>query len=302
MKSTPVFLLVTSMIGDNDINLPDLLARPADSHKGTFGTAMLIGGSRGMTGAIALAGMSALRSGAGRVRLLTADVCLETVAQFEPSYMTSPLAADDEGRIAATAEESILETTKAATAVGLGPGLGRSDQLSHLVTTVLYESIEHPMVIDADGLFALGQITNEHLPIPAAARILTPHPGEFARLIGENLSFEERQQRAIQLAADLGIIIVLKSHHTLITDGEASFLNKTTGNPGMATGGTGDVLTGLITGLLAQDMTPIDAARLGVYLHGLAGDLAAADTGQVALLASDLIDFLPYAVRHAEQS
>jgi len=253
-----------------------------------------------MAGAVALAGMSALRSGAGRVRLLVPDPCLETVAQFEPSYMTSPLPADQAGRIAAEAVETILETTKAATAVGLGPGLGRADTLSHAVIE-LYESIEQPMVVDADGLFTLGQITNEHLPIPAAPRILTPHPGEFARLTGENRSLEGRQELAIQLAADLGVIIVLKSHHTLITDGETFYLNKTTGNPGMATGGTGDVLTGLITGLLAQGIEPLDAARLGVYIHGMAGDFAAADAGMAALIASDLIDFLPDAVRQLER-
>lgn len=289
------------MIGNNEKNLPDLPARPAESHKGTFGTAMLIGGSRGMSGAVSLAGMSALRSGAGRVRLLIPDPCLDTVAQFEPSYMTSPLPADATGKIAGEAVDSILEIAKAATAVGLGPGLGRADHLSHTVIA-LYESIELPMVIDADGLFALGQITEEHLPIPAAARIITPHPGEFARLTGENLPLEDRVKLAIQIAADLGIVIVLKSHHTLITDGEASYLNTTTGNPGMATGGTGDVLTGLIAGLLAQEMTPIDAARLAVYIHGLAGDLATAETGLAAMIATDLIDFLPDAVRQLEQS
>ncbi|MBI3837702.1 MAG: NAD(P)H-hydrate dehydratase [Planctomycetia bacterium] len=278
--------------------LPRLAPRKADSHKGDFGLALLVGGSQGMAGAIALAGMATLRSGAGLVKLATPGVCQPTVASFEPSVMTIGLPSDDQGRIAASARAIIAKAAAEATAVACGPGLGRSDELVELVGW-LYQTLNQPLIIDADGLYALAQQA-EVLSKAGGARIVTPHPGEFARLIGrESIQPSERESLAREFAGRTGAIVVLKGHRTVITDGRQLSLNPT-GNPGMATGGTGDVLTGVITALVCQRLSPYDAARLGVYVHGLAGDLAAADLGQISLVASDLITYLPRAWRQAQ--
>lgn len=275
-----------------DVPLPRLPKRDPESHKGDYGRALLVGGSRGMSGAIALAGMATLRSGAGLVTLAVPDVCLETVAAFEPSYMTRPVPCDDQGCMAQAARHDLAEMIEPATAVACGPGWGQSEAVSQLAQR-LYTQISVSAVFDADalnGLVAAGATLSHH----AGARILTPHPGEFDRLVGEKVPAEERESRAVRLAADAGVIVVLKGHRTLITDGTQRFQN-TTGNAGMATGGCGDVLTGIITALLCQGLEPLDAARLGVHVHGLAGDLAAETVGEFSLIASDLVDFLPEA-------
>jgi ADP-dependent NAD(P)H-hydrate dehydratase len=248
-----------------------------------------------MTGAIALSGMAALRGGAGLVRLAVADCCLETVAALEPSYMTTPVACDDRGRISLKARETIFELSKTATCLGCGPGLGQSDELTDLVGW-LYANIPAPMVLDADALNALAARQSK-LAKPAGPRVITPHPKEFARLSGVSEKDRDAQiEAARQLAAEHGIVVLLKGRHTFITDGQREALN-TTGNPGMATGGAGDVLTGLVTALICQHLSPFDAAQLGAHLHGLAGDLAVAEIGQVSLIASDLIRYLPHAFR-----
>jgi ADP-dependent NAD(P)H-hydrate dehydratase len=273
-------------------SIPRLPPRSPDAHKGDFGTALIVGGSRGMAGAAALAGLAALRGGAGLVRLAVPETVLDTVAGFEPSYMTVPLPADAAGRIAAGAFDRIAELAQSATAVACGPGLGRSFELDQLVVR-LYQEIDKPMVFDADALNALAA-ESDALVHPGGPRILTPHPGEFARLIGRKLEGDLRNDAAVELAAHCGVVVVLKGHRTLVTDGARRATNAT-GNPGMATGGSGDVLTGLIAALLCQKMPPFDAARLAVHLHGLAGDLAAEELGQVSLMASDLIQYLPEA-------
>ncbi len=275
-------------------SLPTLPPRNAASHKGNYGRALLVGGSRGMTGAISLAGLAALRGGAGLVQLATPDECLPIVAASEPSYMTAGLPSDREGRISIRAGEKILQLAENATAIGCGPGLGRSKGLDHLVAT-LYTKIERPLVLDADALNALADDA-ETLDRAAGPRILTPHPGEFARLLGVSTSTVQshREKLAKQFAARHAVIVVLKGQGTVITDGSQTAINKT-GNPGMATGGTGDILTGLITALLCQGLSPLDAARLGTHLHGLAGDLAAEELGQASLMASDLVKCLPQA-------
>ena len=276
------------------MQLPQLPPREPESHKGDFGRALLIGGSRGMTGAIALAGLAALRGGAGLVQLAVAETSLDVVASFEPSYMTAPLPADLEGCIAGEARGALEKLAERATAVGCGPGLGRSPGLTQLVGW-LYEHLPLPAVFDADALNALAE-QPEILARHAAPRILTPHPGEFSRLAGGK-KFLLRQQSelaASELAARCQIVVVLKGHRTFVSDGKQQAHNET-GNPGMATGGTGDVLTGLVTALVCQRLSPFDAARLGVYLHGLAGDLAAEELGQVSMIASDLVRHLPSA-------
>jgi len=274
--------------------LPRLPERLPDSHKGDFGRALLIGGSRGMGGAISLAGKAALRSGAGLVTLAVPQGIQDVVAAFEPSYMTRGLT-DDVGRFTTAAAADVVELAKDATAIAMGPGLGRSGAITHFVNK-LHRQISQPMVIDADALFALAEDARA-VTTTGGPRVLTPHPGEFARLRGEAYDDSKRIEAAAALAArdqTNKTIVVLKGHRTVVTDGSQFAINET-GNPGMATGGTGDVLTGVITALLCQGLSPFDAARLGVHVHGLAGDLAAEKLGQVSLIASDLIDFLPMA-------
>jgi NAD(P)H-hydrate epimerase len=276
--------------------LPRLAPRAPDSHKGDFGRALLVGGSRGMSGAIALAGMTTLRGGAGLVTLAVPSTIQGVVAGFNPCYMTRALA-DDGERIAPSETDELLAMAEGMTALALGPGLGRVEGVTQFVAR-LYHEIRQPMVVDADALFALAE-RKELLHKAAGPRILTPHPGEFARLTGAAPKSDDasRATAAGELASAGGpadLIIVLKGHRTVITDGARVAINQT-GNPGMATGGAGDVLTGLITAMLCQGLAPFDAARLGVHLHGLAGDLAAEKVGQVSLTARDLIDFLPAA-------
>jgi NAD(P)H-hydrate epimerase len=278
-------------------NLPRISPRNPASHKGDFGRVLLIGGSRGMSGAIALAGMAATRSGAGLVTLAVPDACLETVACFDPCYMTMPIACDAEGRLAASAKSALLELTTSFTSVGLGPGLSRSTGLTQLVSEI-YKRVTCPMVVDADALNALAE-RPAGLANPGGPRILTPHPGEFRRLVGTDLSLDESHDRARRLAEEFGVIVVLKGHQSLVTDGSQSYQNET-GNPGMATGGAGDVLTGVIAALLGQGFTPLDAARLGVHVHGLAGDLACDDLGEVSLVASDILEYLPESFQELE--
>ena len=280
--------------------LPRLPSRGPDSHKGDFGRALLIGGSRGMAGAIALSGMATLRSGAGLVRLAVPAACQDAVSTFEPSYMTVGLPADAEGRLNAEARDAIAALVKDATVVACGPGLGHSDDLTELVGW-LYATLPQPLVLDADALNALAS-RPELLERAAGPRILTPHPGEFGRLLGLNAREVKthRESLATQLAARLGVVLVVKGNRTYVTDGHEGAINGT-GNPGMATGGTGDVLTGVITALLCQGMKPYQAARLGVHVHGLAGDMAAEDLGQVSLIASDVVQYLPDAFRAMEE-
>ncbi len=281
-----------------DSPLPMLPPRRAESHKGDYGRALLIGGSRGMCGAIAMAGLATLRGGAGLVTLAVPQSVQNTVASFSPCFMTHGLA-EAEGKFDTTAADEAIEFGMAATVLALGPGLGRGPKLTPLVEQ-LYTEIKKPMVVDADALFALAERSAVLTP-PGGARVLTPHPVEFKRLAGagEIPLAAQRVSAAAELArldTTNNTVIVLKGYETVVTDGRRYAINHT-GNPGMATGGSGDVLTGVITALLCQNLTPFDAARLGVHLHGLAGDLAAAELGQVSLIASDLIEYLPKAFR-----
>ncbi len=246
-----------------------------------------------MSGAISLSGMGALRSGVGLATLAVPDLCLETVAALDPCYMTQPLPCDDDGRLVLAACEEICHLAEKATCVAIGPGLGRSEELTELVGR-LYDTITQPMIVDADALNALAS-RSDVLDHPGGPRIITPHPGEFRRLAGaETLSLDTSPERAVQLAADHGIVVVLKGHRTVVTDGDNTTFNET-GNPGMATGGVGDVLTGIIAALVCQGLSPLDAARLGVHVHGLAGDLAVSDLGEIGMVAGDLVDSLPEA-------
>jgi ADP-dependent NAD(P)H-hydrate dehydratase len=276
--------------------LPRLSPRKPDSHKGDFGRCLVIGGSLGMAGAASLSGMAVLRSGAGLVRVAVPKSCVPVVAGFEASYMTCPLAEDDDGRISAAAADEIMRLAETATHVAVGPGLGRSDDLNQLVAR-LYTELKQPAVFDADALNALAS-QPKMLEKPGGPRVLTPHPGEYSRINGGR---ELRDRVAFHtdartLAAKWKATVVVKGYRTFVTDGARSYINNT-GNPGMATGGTGDVLTGVIAGLMCQGLGTYDAARLGTYVHGHAGDAAADELGQLSLIASDLLRFLPHSLR-----
>ena len=272
------------------MSLPALPARRTDSHKGDYGRTLLVGGSRGMAGAIGLSGMAALRMGAGLVTLAIPADCLTTVAAYEPCYTTVPLPCDREGRIRLEAAEGALQRSLDMDAAGLGPGLGRSSELNRFVAR-LVRRIACPLVVDADGLNAVADVPNVWSRA-RGPRILTPHPGELARLAGTDIpSRSEAIRHTRRLAKQWNVVIALKGHRTYVTDGIAEYTNAT-GNPGMATGGAGDVLTGILVALLGQGMAPFDAACLGVYLHGSAGDLAAERWGYWGLTARDLVPAL----------
>ncbi|HEV3258700.1 MAG TPA: NAD(P)H-hydrate dehydratase [Gemmataceae bacterium] len=277
--------------------MPVLPPRPVDSNKGSFGRVLVVAGSRGMSGAAVLCAGAALRGGAGLVYLAVPEGIQDRVATANPCYLTIALPQDDRGQVAGRAEAELLPLLQANDVVALGPGLGRSRELTTLVTTVLAQA-RVPLVLDADGLNALEHHSAE-LRRHAGPVVITPHPGEFARLAGCQVADVQarRQERAARFAAEHGVIVILKGYGTVVTDGRRVYVN-TTGNPGMATGGTGDVLTGLIAALLGQGLEPFAAAQLGVHVHGLAGDLARDELGEVSLIASDLVEFLPHAFRN----
>jgi ADP-dependent NAD(P)H-hydrate dehydratase len=277
--------------------LPALEPREVTSHKGTYGRVLLVGGSRGMAGSIAMAGIAAMRAGAGLATVATPRVVQGVVASFSPLLMTVGLA-DDDDHFAHDALPPLQDLAEEADVVAIGPGLGRSASVRTIVAA-LYRHAPKPMVVDADALNGLAELEGV-LESPHGPRILTPHPGEMARLLESKLGDTDqvRASAATTLAAADPVgqtIVVLKGHRTVIARADQVAYNSS-GNPGMATAGAGDVLTGIIAGLLAQGLPPWDAARLGAYLHGLAGDLAAAEKGQMSLVATDLIDFLSTAI------
>ncbi|HEX5269453.1 MAG TPA: NAD(P)H-hydrate dehydratase [Gemmataceae bacterium] len=276
--------------------LPALPPRATDSHKGDFGRVLLAVGSRGMSGAAVLCGTSALRGGAGLVRLAVPADILPIVAAGNPCYMTAPLPDDGQGRLSPLAEGELVRLATASDVVAAGPGLGHEPPVGAAVRALLAH-FSGPLVLDADALNVLAGQT-EALRGRAVPPVLTPHPGEFARLLGRKVSADpaERREVAVSFAAEHGVVLLLKGHGTVVTDGRRVYVN-TTGNPGMATGGSGDVLTGLIAALLGQHLEPFAAAQLGAHVHGLAGDLARDDLGEVPLIATDLIAYLPRALR-----
>ena len=281
------------------IPLQKLKPRSSESHKGTYGRVLVVAGARGMAGAASLAGTGAVLSGAGLVSVAVPDCCLETVAQFNPCYMTIPLPHDSAGRITADARTQLRELSASATSIGIGPGLSRSEAIPWVVES-LYRNYRGPMVVDADALNALANSTNG-LSDAAGPRILTPHIGEFRRLVNDpDLSVELCRVRAIRLAKRFNVIVVLKGHRSLVTDGEVSRENET-GNPGMASGGSGDVLTGVLSALLSQDLSPLEAAVLGTHVHGLAGDIGSARVGEISLNARVICDCLPDAWREVSR-
>ena len=268
--------------------------RPFGSHKGTFGHLVVLAGSEGKTGAATLAGVGALRAGAGLVTMGIAASLNDILEVKITEAMTLPLPEAAGARaLGVGALSPLLKFLEDKTAVALGPGLGTHPETRELVRQ-LVRHLPLPLVIDADGLNALaGQVAG--LKEAAGPRILTPHPGEMARLLG--CTPKEVQARrlevALEVAADCRAIVVLKGAQTVVAHPEGKLSLNPTGNPALASGGTGDVLTGLIGGFLAQGLEPWTAARLGVYLHGLAADFLAASQGPRGLIAGDLLTVFP---------
>lgn len=276
---------------------PHLLPRPADVHKGSFGHVVVVAGSVGKSGAAVLTSLAALRTGAGMVTLATPQSVEASLGSNPPELMTLPLAETGDKTLAGDALGPLLKFASDKTVVAIGPGLSTHPETTGLVRELLAR-VTQPVVMDADGLNALvGHLDLLHkIQVPM---ILTPHPGEMGRLTG--LSTQAVQQDRLGVAQAFSqqykVIVVLKGAHTIIATPEGDLFINPTGNPGMATAGTGDVLTGMIAGLIAQRYEVRLAAQLGVYLHGLAGDLAAQAIGTVGLLASDVIARIPQAIR-----
>ena len=276
--------------------LPKLPVRVRESSKFDYGRVVLVAGSRGMAGAAALSSMAALRAGAGLVEAVVPESIQATVAGFDPCIMTHALPEDAAGRFSLSALSAIQARCQKADVVALGPGLGRSDDLVKIVHD-LWQTLPMPVVFDADALWALSQDAEWREIQHVGARVLTPHTGELTRLLGHIPSRDKMQERnkleaaAIRLAGETESVVVFKGPDSLITDGTMSIRNET-GNPGMATAGTGDVLTGVLAALLAQQLSTFDATRLAVWIHGAAGDEAAERKGECSLTSSDLLECL----------
>jgi ADP-dependent NAD(P)H-hydrate dehydratase len=277
--------------------VPRLSQRKADGHKGTYGTVLVVAGSRGMTGAAILVGRGALRSGAGLVRVASPACIQDVVAGGYPCYTTIGIRQHTDGSFAEGAAAELVELAKAVDVVALGPGLGQGASVSGFVRTLIDGLPNVPLVIDADGLNAIAPLDGGFTKRSASV-VLTPHPGEFARLLGRPVHdvVVDRESLVLEFANRAGAIVLLKGSGTLVTDSRKLYRN-TTGNPGMATGGSGDVLTGVIAALISQGLAAFDAAVLGAWAHGRAGDIAAMKLGQVGLNAADLVEYLPAALR-----
>jgi NAD(P)H-hydrate epimerase len=269
--------------------------RTPDGHKGDYGHVLIVAGSRGKTGAAYLSGMGALRSGAGLVTVATPACCLPIVASLAAEYMTEPIA-EAAGDLDPEAVDTVLELARDV--IALGPGLGTSPGVKQFVKRLVAQA-SVPLVIDADALNAFADDPDALSGQGGPHIIITPHPGEMARLVGK--STREVQANRLGVARDFAIshqlYVVLKGHRTLVATPAGSVFINPTGNPGMATGGTGDVLTGVLSAWLAQLLDAEAACRLGVYLHGLAGDLAEAQHGEVGLTATDVAAHLGLAIR-----
>lgn len=277
--------------------LAELLPRrEPGTHKGDYGHALLVAGSNGKAGAAILAARSTVRAGAGLVTVAVPEPVVQTVDLGSIESMTLELPSSPAGQITEAAADAVLEAAEGKAVLALGPGLGQEAATAAAIRRIVLDC-PLPLVLDADGLNAFAGRAGE-LAERRSETVLTPHPGELGRLLGLRTAEvqADRIAAARRAAEETGAIVVLKGSLTLVASGRAVFVNPT-GNPGMATGGSGDVLTGLLAGLLAQGLDALDATLVGVYLHGLAGDIAAGFHGEVALAAGDLIDALPEAFR-----
>jgi hydroxyethylthiazole kinase-like uncharacterized protein yjeF len=270
--------------------------RPLAANKGNFGHVLVIGGSVGKAGAAAMAGISALRVGAGLSTVATAGSVLGIVAGFHPEVMTEPLDETDAGSISNRASGAVDALIKAKTVLAVGPGISRNPETAEFVRGLVVNS-KTPLVLDADGLNAFEGRASE-LSGKGRSLVITPHPGEMARLRGDTVAAVQRDRINVArtFAREHELIVVLKGHRTLIAQPDGTVWVNTTGNPGMATGGTGDILTGMVAGLIAQNPEHIvEAVIAAVHLHGLAGDVARESMGEHSLVATDLVKALPEA-------
>lgn len=267
--------------------------RDPAGHKGNFGKVLCVCGSVGYTGAPIFASRAAVRTGAGLVFLAVPKSVWPVAAVKSDEAMPFPLPETADGKLSLLAEESIRQRASDCDAVLIGCGLGRDWQTDALVRNLL--SIEKPLVLDADGLNALGQSV-ELLQKRTAPTVLTPHEGEFLRL-GGDLSCG-REAAAAAFSRNYGVYLVLKGHHTLVAAPDGCMAVNGTGNSGMAKGGSGDVLAGMLLSLLGQGCEAYDACCAAVWLHGRAGDLAAADKGERGMTPTDLLEQIPYAMKN----
>ena len=275
-----------------------LLKRSPDTHKGDYGHALVLGGSPGLTGAVCLSAKAALKIGAG---LVTVGIPSSLNKIFEiklTEVMSLPLE-DDKGCIALGAFKELQKYLNKIDNIILGPGASLKPATQSFIIKVL-EKIDKPLVMDADAITALAQNLDVLNKRKTKSLVLTPHLGEFSRLVKLDVSEikKKRKKLASEFALRYNLTLVLKGSHTVVTDGKKIFENDT-GNPGMASVGSGDVLSGMIGGLISQKLDHFEAAKLGVYLHGLAADCAVKDKTQVCLIASDLIEYLPQAIKES---
>lgn len=288
--------------------LPPLKRRPLAMHKGEAGRLYCVAGSVGMAGAAVLCSRAALRSGAGLVRVGMPWRLAAVMAGRDPNIMTSALPETEDGAISAMAPAKILKAAEGSDVMLIGPGLSQNPQTVQAVVNLLPQ-VKHKLVIDADGLNAIAYEGPEVLAgIPRAngLPILTPHPGEMLRLLGDGYdgaSLKEgdvhRRNVAVAFALKHKVVLVLKGYHTVVTDGKRVYVNHT-GNPGMAKAGVGDVLSGAIAALRCQGFEAFEAACLGTYIHGLAGDLVCARMGEIGMIATDIIEELPEAAKRCQ--
>ena len=273
--------------------------RKNNSHKGDYGRIFILAGSRDFSGAAYLAGLGSLRAGAGLVTVGVPDCIYPVVARRQPELIVKALPSTSQGTLSRRGLPALLKWIKTQDVLAVGPGLSQNSETQKLIRDVISKS-QKPLVIDADGLNAL--CGHEKFFSHCGGRcILTPHPGEFIKLFGGKLSANEseRKKRACEAAKKTKAIVILKGHRTVVAHPSGKIYINTTGNPGMATAGSGDVLTGILAALLGQKFSLWDAARFGVYLHGVAGDFAKHEMGEVSLMAGDILDFLPQAIKRS---
>ena len=305
---------IVSKLGLN-LNTPSdfaslLAPREKEGNKGSYGHVLVIGGSFGKAGSAAMAGFAALRAGAGLSTVATPKSVLPSIASFHPELMTEALAETGDGTISKRALDSGLAALLQRKTLAIGPGISRHQETSEFVRDVVKhgetsagDAAVVNMVIDADGLNAFDKFAGE-LNGEGRTLVITPHPGEMSRLTGRSIAEIQanRLEVARHFAREHELIVVLKGHRTLIASPDGTVWVNSTGNPGMATGGTGDILTGMVAGLIAQHpKQALAATALAVYLHGLAGDLACASVGENSLVATDLLRFLPQAFAEAQK-
>ncbi|MFH1504042.1 MAG: NAD(P)H-hydrate dehydratase [Candidatus Omnitrophota bacterium] len=276
-----------------------MLKRKSDTHKGDYGHILVLGGSPGLTGAVCLAAKAGLRIGAG---LVTAGVprSLNSILEIKLTEVMSLPLEEAEDSLALGAFEKVIDILDKIDVIVLGPGAGLKLGTQNLAIKIIKE-IDKPIIVDADGITALASNIDILNKRKTSKLILTPHPGEFSRLIKIDKSEigKRRKELVKKFALRYNLTLVLKGWHTLVSDGKKLYKN-TTGNPGMATAGTGDVLAGMISGLVSQGLSCFEAAKFGVYLHGLSADLAVKDKTQNCLIASDVIEYLPEAIKKSK--